>query len=150
MSMSLRDKLEPQYKAIHDEMIEESQFVDAETQQRIGQKYLEYQLSWFNRVYCEEDDITFADKDKAKKELIAFLESYVTDKRQLSKEDQESFRKDFTRLYDAAFGREDRNLNRDYGIRKMNVLLAKQKLCYEVVSQSSYWEVRKCCEEDLE
>ena len=38
-----------------------------------GQKYLEYQLSWFGKVYSEDDDITFADKDKAKKAFLAFL-----------------------------------------------------------------------------
>ena len=144
---SLLVKMIPQYKAIYDEMVEEGRVLDdvqcEEGVNYTGQKYLEYQLSWFGKTYCADDDITFADKEKAKKEFIAFLDAYVADETQISSEDQTIFKHQFTKLYDVAFGREDRNLHRDYGIRKMNGLLFKQNLCYEIVSQSSHWEVRK-------
>ena len=38
---------------------------------------MEYQLSWLGKKYCEDDDITYADKEKAQKEFIEFLEPYA-------------------------------------------------------------------------
>lgn len=69
------------YQAILDEMLEESaQESDNKQDQKginhIGQKYLEYQLSWFGKKYCLDNDITFSDKERGKKELVAFLQAY--------------------------------------------------------------------------
>lgn len=146
------DSLVIQYQIIFDEMLEEKQ--QAGTTDAVqpnmnctGQKYLEHQLSWFGKKYCIDDDMTFADKEKSKKELIAFLESYAEAERQIGKDAQKDFSARFTKLYDIAFGRADPNLGRNYGIRKINGLLADQRIDYEIVNQKSYWLVRKCVED---
>lgn len=151
IAKSLMEKLIPQYQFIYDEMKEEELKRDnaqgSEGIGHMGQKYLEYQLSWFGKKYCEDNDITFVDKEKAKKEFSAFLETYFTNERQIAKEDQQMFRMQFTKLYDAAFGRKDPNLDRVYGIKKMNSLLEEENISYEIVSQSLFWVIKKC---DLE
>lgn len=81
IAKSLMKKLISQYQFIYDEMKEEELKRDnaqgSEGIGHMGQKYLEYQLSWFGKKYCEDNDITFVDKKKAKKEFIAFLEKYA-------------------------------------------------------------------------
>ena len=151
IAKSLVDRLIPQYEFIYDEMIEEGPLVDDETRRKehknySGQKYLEYQLSWFGKTYCVDDDITFADKDKAKKEFVAFLESYADNEMQIvGDEGKTEFRLEFTKLYDAAFGKWDTNLDRNkYGIDVIRKALKKQGIGLEVVSKSSYWIVRRC------
>lgn len=142
IAKNLLDKIILQYKFILDEMKEESQ----EEKEHIGQKYLEYQFSWFGKTYCVDDDITFADKEKTKKDFIAFLESYAESGENIDKDKQESFKAQFTKLYDTAFGRSDPNLNRNYGIRKMNGLLEDQHIDYKIKNQNAYWGVLKCDE----
>ena len=115
-----------------------------------GQKYLEYQLSWFGKKYDVKNDITLTDKDACKKELINFLESYVNrvDKN-LSEAEQDKFSEEFTKKHDRAFERRDPNKNRVYGISKINDLLKDHCINYKVVSKQektsegkrSYWEV---------
>ena len=145
IAKSLLDRRTHQYQLILNEMIEESPQAGMEQQEkkRVGQKYLEYQLSWFGKVYCVDDDITFADKNKAKKAFVAFLESYAESEVQIDKEEQQRFKPDFTRLYDAAFGRADPNKGRVYSITKMNSLLEDVHINYIVVSHSSYWIVQE-------
>lgn len=145
---SMLDYLIPQYEQIYDEIKEEEATSnDYKGQQDPkyfpGQKYLEYQLSWFAKTYNIDDDITYADKEKSKKEFIYFLEEYVNSELQIDKESQEKFKEMFTKLHDSAFGRADRNLERTYGIRKMNGLLEDQNLNYEIVNKKSYWIVCK-------
>lgn len=112
---------------------------------QMGQKYLEYQLSWFGKKYCEDDDITFVNREKAKNELIAFLETYAESGEQIVNTGKESpFREEFTRLYDTAFGRRDRNKGRKYSITVMNACLEEESINYKIVSHSSYWVVEKC------
>ena len=132
------EKLIPRYKAIYEEMIEEQK-----QGSRVGQKYLEYQLSWFGKTYCEDDDITFANGEKNKKELIDFLKSYVENERRISKDEQSEFRSKFTKLSDAAFGRKDRNKNRDYSITKINSILEEEFINYQLESCSSHWVVKE-------
>lgn len=145
IAKSLLDRRTHQYQLILNEMIEESPQagMDQQEKKRVGQKYLEYQLSWFGKVYCVDDDITFADKDKAKKAFIAFLESHADGGVQIDKEEQQRFRSEFTQLYDAAFGRADPNKGRVYSITKMNSLLEDAHISYKVVSHSSYWIVQE-------
>lgn len=146
IAKSLLDRRTRQYQLILDEMIEESPQAGMEQQEkkRVGQKYLEYQLSWFGKVYCVDDDITFADKNKAKKAFVAFLESYADNETQIvGEEGKTEFRAEFTKLYDAAFGRADPNKGRVYSITKMNSLLEDAHINYSVVSQSSYWIVQE-------
>ena len=137
IAKSLLEKLVRQYKNIHDEMQTES------TQQStVGQKFLEHQFSWFGKTYCVDDDITYADKEKAKKAFIAFLEYYAECAEQIDKEKQKGFfSPEFTKLYDAAFGRADRNKDRQYSITKMNALLEDENIGYRIISQSKYWIV---------
>lgn len=137
IARSMIGKLISEYRAIYAEMVEEAKTG------RIGQKYLEYQLSWFGKAYCVDDDITFADKDKAKKAFIAFLESHAKGGVQIDKEEQQRFRSEFTQLYDAAFGRADPNKGRVYSITKMNSLLEDAHIKFAVVSHSSYWIVQE-------
>ena len=138
-------KLIPRYQAIYEEMIEEQR-----QGRRVGQKYLEHQLSWFGKTYCEDDDITFANGEKNKKELIDFLKSYVENESRISKEEQFEFRSKFTKLSDAAFGRKDRNKNRDYSITKINSILEEEFINYQLESCSSHWVVKEYdwCKED--
>ena len=146
IAKSLLDRRTRQYQLILDEMIEESPQAGMEQQEkkRVGQKYLEYQLFWFGKVYCVDDDITFADKDKAKKTFVAFLESYADNVTQIVGEaGKTKFSREFTQLYDAAFGRADRNKNRIYSITKMKSLLEDAHINYTVVSYSSYWIVQE-------
>lgn len=137
----LVEKLIPQYRHIFKEMEEEKN--DCKSLE--GQKYLENQLSWFGKRYCEDDDITYADKEKAKKEFVAFLESYVESGEQIvNTEKNPPFRKEFTRLYDAVFDRMERDKKRIYGIDLANKGLKKNNIKYKIVSHSSYWVVEKC------
>jgi superfamily II DNA or RNA helicase len=61
-----------EYKLILEEMEEEDNCADI-GQKVSGRKYLEYQLSWFNKTYNPEDDITCNLIDKAKIILQDFL-----------------------------------------------------------------------------
>lgn len=148
IARSLVERLIPQYQFIYDEMKEEELNRDnAQESRRIshmGQKYLEYQLSWFGKEYCENDDITFADKEKAKNGFTEFLETYFTDNRKIDKGQKDMFRKQFTKLSDLAFGRKDPNIERIYSKTKMNSILEEENINYHIVSKSSYWVVERC------
>lgn len=50
----------------------------------------------------------------------------------------------FTKLYDAAFGRMERDKRRIYGIDLENKGLKEKSINYKVVSHFSYWVVEKC------
>ncbi len=146
IAKSLLDRHIPCYEFILDEMADESSKEDERQNEKkhIGQKYLEYQLSWFGKVYFEDNDITFVDKEKSKKDLIAFLEGYVVDNREMDKNGQKIFRTKFTELCNAAFGRKDPNKERIYSITKINSILEEESINYKVVSHSSNWVVEKC------
>lgn len=127
IARSMIGKLLSKYRAIYTEMANEAKTG------RIGQKYLEYQLSWFGKVYCLDDDITFADKDKAKKAFVAFLESYAENREEIAGEENiDEFQKKFTELYDAAFSRADKNIGRNYKFAKMNSLLEERNINYMI------------------
>lgn len=145
---SLLDGLCTYYQSIADEMADEKSTEDNALELKcishMGQKYLEYQLSWFGKKYCEDDDITFADKEKAKKEFIDFLESYAESGKQIVDRKKEGlFRQMFTKLYDAAFGRMEHDKTRIYGKDLANKGLKAKNINYEVVGYSSYWIVER-------
>ncbi len=81
------------------------------------------------------------DKDKAEKEFLDFLKLYSEEKGCIDDEEKEVFKKEFTRLHDAAFPREDKNKSRNYGINVMNKILEKKSFNYKVESHSKYWQV---------
>ncbi len=145
IARSLVERLIPQYQCILDEMNGELKMCEQKKQQEgncVGQKYLEYQLSWFGKKYCEDDDMTLGDKKKVKKEFLDFLKSYAEGGEQIVDKGEESpFRVNFTKLYDAAFGRKEPNLKRIYNINKMNKLLQEENIDYKVNSKSAYWVV---------
>lgn len=142
IAKSLLEKLIPQYQFILKDMEDESeQKGDTESERRIGQKYLEHQLSWFGKQYSIDNDVNFVEKKKEERDFIAFLNSYADSKKQINQESQEAFKAEFTRMYDNAFQRADPNLTRKYNINKMNKLLQRQGICYKVDSRSSYWLV---------
>lgn len=135
---------------------------------RVGQGYLEYQISWFGKVYCEDNDVTFKDTEKAKAALLSFLKSCSTsglvfeNENQTSNRlakvnnkdndrvygDQDKFKKEFTLLYDAAYGREDRNNSRYYDLNKINKLLQKMDLPFEIKSNHG-WIVTECEKDNI-
>ncbi|MDE7330888.1 MAG: DEAD/DEAH box helicase family protein [Lachnospiraceae bacterium] len=145
IAKSLVEKLIPQYQYIFDEMEEEkNEQQNQESEKCMGQKYLEYQLSWFGKKYCVDDDITFVDKEKSKKEFLAFLEAYAESGEKIEDTGKDSpFRKEFTKLSDFTFGRKDPNKKRIYSITKINSILEEENINYKVVSESSYWLVMK-------
>lgn len=135
------------YEYVCQEMENEQREIEASGQKikRLpGQKYLEHQLSWFGKEYCADDDQTLCKKGKAEKEFLDFLKLYSKEKRCIDNEEKETFRKEFTRLHDAAFPREDKNKDRVYGISKMNSIMEKQKMNYKIESKSEYWTVVEC------
>ena len=140
IARSLVDTLIPTYKAILAEMRRTDN-----GQEVTGQKYLEYQLSWFGKTYDISNDLTLADKDKGQNNVIEYLESYLDKK--LFANEQDEFSANFTALYDSAFQREDKNKGRLYGISKINKLMEKQDMTYMVESQEDsttkkmYWSV---------
>lgn len=136
IAKSMMERLIPQYQCILDEMSDEKskedKVQDSKCISHMGQKYLEYQLSWFGKKYCEDDDITFANKEKTKNELIAFLKTHAEKRTEfVSEEEMAGFTKKFIEIFDAAFGKSDKN-SRQYGVKKMNKMLEEQNIGYEI------------------
>lgn len=148
IAKSLVDKLVLRYEYI----LEEMRRTD-EGQKVTGQRYLEYQLSWFGKKYDEENDITLAGTNKAKKVLITFLESHAMNETQIfDNEDnaQDNFRKEFTKLHDKAFPRQDKNKEREYGFNKINKILEEYTMNYKLGTdretsgdKKTYWKIVK-------
>ena len=143
IAKSMVEKFIPQYQTILEEMNEES-IEEWRSNRPGGQRYLEYQLSWFGKTFCEEDDITLSNKESAENEFISFLEGYAESVEQITKEKQVVFRAEFTKLFDAAFGRRDPNRGRIYGYDKMNKLLREEGIGYIITTLSSCWVVQRC------
>lgn len=146
IARSLVERMILEYKVIYDEMESEYDDVkngmsDMDRAQMVGQNYLEYQLSWFGKMYCRDNDVTFANKGEAKKNFIDFLESYI-DSGELIEEKWESFQAQFISLFDAAFYKSDKN-GRNYGSQKMNNLLENQNIGYRISGkpQKGPWTV---------
>lgn len=144
------EKLISQYERIRDEMIEESSKESEQQSQsgviHTGQKYLEHQLSWFGKKYCVDDDITYADKEKAKKEFLAFLGEYAEKGTEVvSEEEMNQFSKKFIKLFDTAFYKSDKN-SQDYKALKMNRLLEKENIKYRIEGKAQVgpWTVVRC------
>lgn len=145
IAYSMMNRLYFRYQTILDEMLEESdEAQNQEEKNRIGQKYLEHQLSWFGKKYCPDNDITFADKEKRKEEFVAFFEAYVKSGEQILKgtEEDKEFTAKFIELFDAAYYKSDKN-NRNYGADKMNRLLKQERIGYKIEGkpQSGPWTI---------
>jgi len=163
-----RDMLERQismYEAILAEM-------QKEPEKEVGQKYLEHQLSWFGKMYCEATDKISPKQAKAKQEFLSFIETYVGKKLykkgkdqineseqdqvgESDQSDQDEFRRKFTELHDLAFGRVDKNASdkrSPYGIVQINKCLEMQNLCFRVRNEGKpvYWIVVKAAEDSGE
>jgi hypothetical protein len=144
IAKSYIDKLVLKYRSV----LEEMKQTDG-GQQVNGQKYLEYQLSWFGKNYNHENDITLMNKVSAENELLNFLKSYATAGTQMFKAEQEKFRIEFTKLYDKAYPRRDKNTDRKYGLKITNTLLKACNMNYRVDSieakrpegKRQYWTV---------
>lgn len=148
IARSLVERLVSRYKVICDEMENEYRHIesgesDIERAKKIGQSYLDFQLSWFGKTYNLADDITFEDKEKAQKEFLDFLATSEKSDQEIAKDEQMAFRTEFTRLYDAAYERADPNLGRKYSICKSNSLLEDKKVPYKIAKCLSYWKVEK-------
>jgi len=140
---SLTDILEPTYKAILEEMKKDT------TNQLCGQKYLEYQLSWFGKKYIEANDITLKIDADGRSKIIKFMEHYVKNGKKLSKVAQEEFCGDCTKLIDSSFGRQDKNSNRNYKLSKLNKIFETYDIPYHINAvtesnegtRSTFWQV---------
>ncbi len=122
-----RKKLESKYRAILEEMRRNDEELKVS-----GQKYLEYQLSWFRRKYDEENDITLTSTSKEEKELITFLEFHAVNETQFFSDKQMEFRKEFTRLHDKVFLRRDPNKERIYGLRIIKEVCEEYNMNYAI------------------
>lgn len=144
IAIHLMEKYLSVYENIAKEMEEEQAEVEIfgqETKKLPGQKYLEYQLSWFGKIYCVENDMTLCSKEEAEKNFLDFLKLFFVEKRCIDEEKKEAFKKEFTQLHDAAYPREDKNKSRIYGINIMNKILEKRNLNYKIQSKEKHWEV---------
>jgi len=100
-----------------------------------GQKYLEYQLSWFGQTYDIDNDITLVGNDKAMNEFIEFLDLYA-DKAEngedIDSEEFGIFRASFTKLHDKAYkSQDDRAGNKNgYGSKLIRQALEESNLNY--------------------
>lgn len=139
IAKSLLNRIAPQYLSIREEIIDEMSQVGIEQREGKkypGQKFLEYQLSWFGRVYCKDDDVTFADRDKVKKAFIAFLKAYADSGETVDgKEKMAEFQTEFKRLHDAVYPSVVKDKTHPYGYKKMNDILKNHNLGYEIVGQ---------------
>ena len=145
IACSLVEKFVSKYSAILEEMQRSDEGLKVG-----GQSYLEYQLSWFGKKYDERNDITLTDKSKEEKKLIDFLESYVNNEESLFKDAQDKFSKEFTKLHDKTFPRQDPNKERNYGASKINTILKIHKMNYAIEphreklgDKKTYWKVVK-------
>jgi hypothetical protein len=136
---SMGKKLKEEYKSIRNEMIETD--IDPKV---TGQKYLEYQLSWFGKEYDRENDISLIDKNENREELIKFLESSIDKEMFIDKQMREQGDKDevmifqtkLTRLIEKAFGSHTKKkAGTPYGLDLLNKTLEKYNLGYIVDSE---------------
>ncbi len=127
IARSLVERFVPKYGAI----LEEMRRTDEEMKV-CGQKYLEYQLSWFGKKYDEKNDIALTDINTAEKEFIAFLEFHAVNETQLFGDEQSIFRKEFTRLHDKVFERLDINKERIYGHYTIKRVFEDHNMNYEI------------------
>lgn len=158
IARSMLNRLVSKYQLILDEMLAEFDKkkdqitpLGLEKTNFTGQKYLEHQLSWFGKAYCIDDDITFADKEKARTAFVTFLEFYAENREQIEgEESMNTFQKKFTELYDAAFPRADKNIGRNYKFAKMNSLLEERSVNYMIEGkpQKGPWTVTRFNWED--
>lgn len=141
------EKLDSKYKAILEEMQRTNEGLKIS-----GQKYLEYQLSWFGKKYDRANDITLVDKNAARDEFITFLETTTVNEVKLFGTVKKEFRENFTRLHDKVFPRRDPNLKRIYGNDTINQVFNEHNMNYalEVVPSEtvegkkiSYWKIVK-------
>lgn len=141
IAKSLLDRLIPWYEFIRDEMLEEGPLADDETQRKeqknySGQKYLEYQLSWFGKTYHPEDDLAFVDNVIENKPLVAFLEAYADSGETVEgKEKMTEFQTEFKRLHDAVYPSVVKDKTHPYGYKVMNDILKNRNLGYEIAGQ---------------
>jgi len=139
---SLIGAMVPTYEAILTEM------QSSGSSRLPGQKYLEYQLSWFGHKYKRTNDISLVDKEATKKKFIEFLDEHA-DGRKMFKDEQPLFRLEFTRLHDATFGRHGPNSERNkYGLDVIKKVLGKHDITFDIQSISdkqngTYWLIVK-------
>lgn len=105
---------------------------------------MEYQLSWFGKKYCADNDITFVDKKKAKKEFVAFLESYVESGEQIVERMRMLHLELGLLNYMMQHLENGVNKKRIYSTDVMNKSLKAKNINYKIVSYSKYWIVEKC------
>jgi hypothetical protein len=143
IAVSLAETLVPTYQAILDEMQRSN------PDELPGQKYLEYQLSWFGKVYSRANDITLMDKDECLKSLLEFLGSYADNNTKILKSEQENFKKELGALIRNAFGKQDKNNGRTtHATKKTNSIFEDCNIGYRLKSErestgarETYWIV---------
>lgn len=94
--------LTKKYDSILHEMLE----TDTDEEYTEGQKYLEYQLDWFDETYNKENDITFNNTGTKREEFAEYVETLLD--REIAENEQKKLSKDFRiefqRKFHAGYG----------------------------------------------
>ncbi|TCL58896.1 superfamily II DNA or RNA helicase [Kineothrix alysoides] len=99
IARSLADKRERIYKSILEEMEE-----TGKENMVTGQRYLEFQLSWFGKEYIQENDITLSgQKHDGQIEFEQWIKEEWGNKK-ITKEEHKNFGKEFFERYHPIFG----------------------------------------------
>lgn len=147
IARSLVDKQERIYESILKEMEETDK-----GKKVTGQKYLEFQLSWFGKKYSKKNDITL---NGYKNNSHLSFEKWVHDEwldKEIPKETLKDFGKTFFDKYHPIFGyctkkqgfgsddNRGKNVlkNAGYGIRRINEIFQVRKMPFEIIENNDY------------
>lgn len=134
------------YNSVEDAMHRERELEEHEKEmegeiRRVGQTYLEFQMAWFGKEYSDRNDVSKMSMKQQRNKLIDFLNRYV--EKEIQTEEQDTFSKQFTELYDAAYGRADKNRDRNYGKAKINRLCKECKMPFHLEGEKGSWKLAK-------
>lgn len=150
IARSLADKSVPVYESIMQEMIETDK-----GKKVTGQKYLEFQLSWFGKKYSKKHDITLNGyKNDGHLNFEKWIQGQWLNKR-IPKEDQKEFGKKFFAKYHPLFGlcTKKQGFNSDdnrgesgpktagYGFKRINEIFRVRKTPFQLIEDNGDWIV---------
>jgi len=141
------------YERIYESILNEMAKTEAEDIKH-GLEYLEYQLSWFNKIYSKENDI-YLNASMSKR--LEF-EEWIKEKwlgMQMSKEAQKSFGKEFFEKYYPLFGictkeqgfssRDNTGINgpkfAGYSIRRIKEIFQVRNMPFEVIEEEGFHRI---------
>lgn len=133
---TIMQSLVEESKLIYESILKEMAFSISKYElngQVAGQKYLEYQLSWFGKEFDVDNDITLVGHDKAINEFEDFLDSYAekTDSvEDMNSDEFKTFRTIFTSKHDKAYKSKDNRGKDGYGPVIIKKVLEENNLNY--------------------